>query len=189
MDDEKLKAAHEKAVACEFIQLHNRERGTAYRLERRGSPPEPDCICSDRKSNAPFGIEIGTVYRSDEEATGMWQVARGEAAGYSSPILVNPQEPFLVRLNGELTKKSRKTYQFTSGISGRLLLVVDCRDPLATEADNENLAKMVLLPKRHPYDEIWLGARIPWVNGYRFWRIYPSGMSEPPENSATVGQP
>lgn len=159
------KSRFERNTALQFLLPYNHATGSAFEIIRQGIPQEPDVLCRDTVTLKPMGIEVVTVYHDNCHAKSVWTLARGEpTVSYSltrPDSIENPR--ILSRVLREIRKKAKKSYENHGGT----ILLVQIYPWRVYLSDVEERLATLLLPKLHPFAEIFLASQ------YEIFQLYP----------------
>ena len=157
---------HERAVGVAFIEWYNTQNGTEYRYHDRGADP-PDLVC--RSGSQELLLEITAAYYDADNATMLWQNARGVPGAANIWISKNPDQKLIDSINTVLTKKCAKKYPMNC------VLVVHLNPDITTAEELEALIVQITVPINHPFAGIYLGGVFPISSnssgGYRWWKL------------------
>jgi hypothetical protein len=157
---------HEQAVGAAFIAWYNRQHGTAFRYHSRGADP-PDLVyrCGDRE----ILLEITAAYYDADNATMLWQNARGVSGAADMWMSKDPDQKLIDNINVGLTKKCDKSYP------ADCVLVMHLNPDITTAEEFEALIAQIKIPADHPFVEIYVGGMFPISHnsngGYQWWKV------------------
>jgi len=142
----------EIAAAEIFCNCYQKDTGTSAEFLRLNSPPLPDTTC--KIGNTKIDLEIAHLYGSDVDAQRL--LGRKRRVPFTEETLKQQRLiPLNLRIPSELNyilkSKSKKTYE-----SKIVWLVIRNGFPLWTKKDFENYMSEIILPKKHPFEKIWL---------------------------------
>jgi len=146
-----LKNAHEEAVSKNFINLYD----SKFAFKKHGDDlVEPDCFFE--KGCEKLGVEVVSIYYSDEHAKKEWDFARSIAKkekpeGFSSGLLVDQAGMFLERIQKEINKKCKKKYTGADKTN----LCIENRNPLGDDKDLDYFIKNIKIPDNN-FAEIFM---------------------------------
>lgn len=116
------------------------------------NPPEPDGFCS--LDGQPLHVEVGHFYGTQSDAKQLLG-RKGKFAATSKEQLQSSLAPLNMRLlmplNRLLAGKAAKTYK-----SQRVWLVIRSASPLWSLDDFKTYQADIIIPKTHPFEQIWL---------------------------------
>jgi len=158
---------HECAVADSFIEWYNSRHGTAYGFYARGAEP-PDFVYRD--GGREMLLEITAAYYDANNATVLWQNARGVPGAAQSWMSKDPDRKLVDSVNAILQKKCGKQYP-----EGCLLLVAMYPD-ITTAEEFQELLPGVQVPPTASFEEIYLAGVFPASSGgsrggYSCWKL------------------
>ncbi len=157
---------HEQAAGAAFIEWYNRQHGTAFRYHSRGADP-PDLAY--RCGNQEMLLEITAAYYDADNATMLWQNARGVAGAADMWRGKYPDQNLIDNINAGLTKKCGKPYP------ANCVLVMHLHSDITIAEEFEVLIAQIKVPVNHPFVGIYLGGRFPMSydssGGYQWWKL------------------
>ena len=166
--EEKLTLKHEAARL--FMRLYEQRFGIQMRHIWHNEPARPDVSCyyDDNK----LDLEIAHLYGSEVEA--MHILGRELSENTHKELLAllrtPPQHRLLTALNRLISNKAEKSYQ-----SERVWLVIRNANPLWTRKDVLAHCQQLHMPKRHPFEQIWLIGDMQGQSG--ILALYPSALT------------
>jgi uncharacterized protein YifE (UPF0438 family) len=155
-----LKQQHEIAVANRLIK----NLALPATFVREGDPTknEPDVIYSYQRGL--LGIEVATAYTDDEEATQVWNLARGKIKAPHGTLVytwkgTEPDKKMCACIQQEIDEKcARKVY---SGVD-RVWLCVEQIPGISSDSDAVlECVKQLRVPTGHGFEKIFLHYLLP----------------------------
>lgn len=143
----------ETGAITQFATAYNSKAGAGELqfIELR-SPPEPDGYCL--LDGQPLYIEVGHIYGTQSDVKRLLG-RTGKSAPSAKQKLLSAMVPLdhrlLVPLNNLLLDKATKTYAAT-----RVWLLIRSAFPLWDCSDYDQHLKDIVVPKNHPFEQIWL---------------------------------
>jgi len=174
LKDKQIQSSHERATGDRFIQTYNNERGCNLIFKEQPSPPKPDLVYYDEKTNKTIGLEITDAYYDEDDAKGTWDIVRGVKPFSISRILYNPDEQLANAIGCRILEKSRKKYKYCDSI---ILLVVT--RPALTEDEKDfrdNVLPHIRLPNHIPFSAIYLD--VAFSRHHRHYCLYSTQASK-----------
>ncbi len=138
-------------AAIYFIATYRRLFGGWPTLVGTPKPPEPDFII--RLDGCEVGVEVAHLYGSERDARLVLGRNRPEESTFQARVEhamvpLNVRVP--VELNRILSQKATKAYPRSTW------LVIRNAYPLWERADFEMYPEALVIPRQHPFEEIWL---------------------------------
>ena len=150
-DSEREKVALEHGAAKLFLRCYEKEFGVEMRNIWHNTPSKPDISCY--QGDALLDIEIAHLYASETEA--MAVLGRPLSISMQCALAKMAQDPndqkLLAPLQRLLKQKETKRYNST-----RTWLLIRNASPLWLKADFEQQLTNIEVPKKHPFEQIWL---------------------------------
>jgi len=157
---------HERAVGAAFIEWYNRQNNTEFRYHDRGADP-PDLVY--RSGSQELLLEITAAYYDADDATMLWQNARGVPGAKNIWIGKEPDQKLVDSLNTVLSKKCDKQYP------ANCILVVHLNPHITAAEELETLITQIKVPVDHSFRGIYLGGMFPISRnsrgGYQWWKL------------------
>jgi len=143
----------ETGAISQFVEAFCSRTGedTLQFIELR-KPPEPDGYCL--LYGQPLYIEVGHFYGTLSDVKRLLG-RTGRATPTENQKLLSTMVPLdrrlLEPLNTLLAEKARKTYS-----ASRVWLLIRSASPLWDHNDFEQHINSIVVPERHPFEQIWL---------------------------------
>jgi hypothetical protein len=157
---------HERAVGEAFINWYNRQNCTEFRYHDRGADP-PDLVY--QSGSQELLLEITAAYYDADNATMLWQNARGVPGAKSIWISKNPDQKPIDNINAVLSKKCAKQYP------ANCVLALHLNPDITAEEELEALIAQIKVPVEHTFVGIYLGGLFPISHnsrgGYQWWKL------------------
>ena len=123
-----------------------------FHFKELRQPPEPDAYCEF--DGQPLYLEVGHVYGTTADIKQLLG-RTGQSAPSQEDKLASAMIPLDLRilapLNRLLAKKATKKYRAT-----RIWLLIRSAFPLWDLRDFQEHQSRILIPSRHPFEQIWL---------------------------------
>ncbi|WP_245728327.1 hypothetical protein [Rheinheimera pacifica] len=165
---EKIKLEHEAARL--FMRLYEQRFGIAMRHIWHNEPARPDVSCYYDEQK--LDLEIAHLYGSEVEA--MHILGRELGSNTHKELLALLRTPvqhrLLTALNRLISNKAEKTYH-----TERVWLVIRNANPLWTRREILQHYHQLHMPKRHPFEQIWLIGDMQGQSG--ILALYPSTLT------------
>ena len=166
--EEKITVEHEAARL--FMRLYEQRFGIQMRHIWHNEPARPDVSCyyDDNK----LDLEIAHLYGSEVEAMHILgrELSENTHKELMALLRTPAQHRLLTALNRLICNKAEKSYQ-----SERVWLVIRNANPLWTRKDVLAHCQHLHMPKRHPFEQIWLIGDMQGHSG--ILALYPSALT------------
>ena len=124
-----IKNQHESYVITEFVKHLTNTTGKEYRLISRPEPPDAILQCDDLM----LWVEVADIFRNPDEAHEIYSLVTPDEDKYTHrehPIM-EPDKRLACKLLDVLMKKvSKKSYEETTNLYRRGILILNENDPL-----------------------------------------------------------
>ena len=147
--DEKIALEHQAAKL--FMRLYQHKFGIKMQHIWHNEPAKPDVSCYLEQQR--LDLEIAHLYGSEAEAMHILGRELGENTHKELLALLRTpaQHRLLTALNRLISNKAEKSYN-----TERVWLVIRNANPLWTRRDILQHYRALHMPKRHPFEQIWL---------------------------------
>lgn len=138
-------------AVIDFIATYRRLFGEWPTLVDMPKPPEPDFII--KLDTREVGVEVAHLYGSERDARLLLGHSRPEEATLQARV-EHAKVPINIRvsveLNRILSQKATKAYPRSTW------LLIRNAYPLWEKADFEMYSETLTIPRKHPFEQIWL---------------------------------
>jgi hypothetical protein len=151
-EEEKVFLEHEAAKL--FMRQYEQLTGREIRHIWHNKPRKPDVSCE--LEGERLDLEIAHLYGSEAEAMKILKRELSEKTRESlreQACCTNVHDRLLSALNRILANKAQKQYK-----SERVWLVIRNAHPAWTAKEIEAMKQHIIVPKGHPFEQIWLVA-------------------------------